>query len=156
LKVLARGRGGRGRRKLTGLSRTARAPGPASGEPVAKPARTGGQAGGNRARSAACLNGGMGREERWDAALVHAFGAALRRARHCAGLSQQRLALLAGVSQTLISRLERGQAAHVGLSRILAIQTALGGCLPLGFCPHDHACIWQPRTDAERQFPPAR
>ena len=64
----------------------------------------------------------------------------------------KRLADLAGVSQTLVSRLERGLAGHVGLSRVLAMQAVLGGCLPLGVCPHDHACIWQPRSAEERRL----
>lgn len=83
---------------------------------------------------------------------LRTFGAVLRRARQCAGLSQQRLAYLAGVSQTLVSRLERGQARHVSLWRMLAIHGVLGGCLPLGVCPHDHACIWQPRAESEREL----
>jgi hypothetical protein len=92
------------------------------------------------------------RHDPWDPTRLEVFGAFLRRGRQCAGLSQQRLANLAGVSQTLISRLERGKAAHVGLDRILAIQTVLGGCFPLGVCPHDHSCIWRPRTKEELGF----
>jgi plasmid maintenance system antidote protein VapI len=81
---------------------------------------------------------------------VSAFGRILRRARQCAGLSQQGLADLSGVSQTTISRLERGRAPHIAIDRILALQAVLGGCLPFGLCPHDHNCIWQARTDFER------
>jgi DNA-binding Xre family transcriptional regulator len=82
--------------------------------------------------------------------LMAAFGAFVRRARHCAGMTQQQLADRSGVSQSVISRLERGLAANIRLTRLLAIQAALGGCLPLGVCPHDHQCIWQPRTAQER------
>jgi hypothetical protein len=92
------------------------------------------------------------RHEPWDLERVLAFGRFVRRARQCAGLSQQRLADLSGVSQSVISRLERGLAPHLGLSRLLAIQGVLGGCLPLGVCPHEHTCIWQPRSAGDRAF----
>jgi DNA-binding XRE family transcriptional regulator len=82
---------------------------------------------------------------------LSAFGRIVRRARQCAGLSQQRLADLSGVSQTSISRLERGKAPHLALDRLLAMQVVLGGCLPLGLCPHDHPCIWQPRSALDRE-----
>lgn len=95
---------------------------------------------------------GRSRHEPWDLDRAEAFGIFVRRARQCAGLSQQQLADRAHVSQSLISRLERGRAGHVGLSRLLAIQAVLGGCLPLGFCPHDHPCIWRPRSAAERDY----
>jgi hypothetical protein len=92
------------------------------------------------------------RHDPWDPERLTAFGSFVRRARHCAGLTQQRVADLSGVSQTMISRLERGRAAHLGLSRLLAIQGVLGGCLPLGVCPHDHPCIWQAKTSTESEF----
>jgi Helix-turn-helix domain len=75
-----------------------------------------------------------------------AFGRNIRRARRCAGYSQQRLSDLSGVSQTVISRLERARAPRLGLERILALHEVLGGCLPLGACPHDHSCIWKPQS----------
>src|SRR4051812_50218933 len=78
---------------------------------------------------------------------VSAFGRILRRARHCAGLSQQRLADLSGVSQTTISRLERGKAPRTPIDRVLALQAVLGGWLPMGVCPHDHHCMWQARAE---------
>src|SRR3954467_2773881 len=80
---------------------------------------------------------------------VSAFGRILRRARHCAGLSQQRLADLSGVSQTTISRLERGKAPRTPIDRVLVLQAVLGGCLPMGVCPHDHHCIWKSRSKFE-------
>src|SRR5689334_16226107 len=81
-----------------------------------------------------------------------AFGKVIRRARHRAGLSQQRLADLSGVSQTSISRVERAKAAHIPIDSILAIQEVLGGCFPIGICPHDHQCIWQSREAEERRW----
>jgi hypothetical protein len=81
-----------------------------------------------------------------------AFGRFVKRARQCAGISQQRLADLSGVSQSVISRCERGQAPRLALERVLAIQAVLGGCLPMGVCPHDHNCIWQPRADGDDRF----
>jgi DNA-binding XRE family transcriptional regulator len=92
------------------------------------------------------------RYEPWRPDRLRTFGGCLRRGRHCAGLSQQRLADLAGVSQTLVSRLERGRAPHVSLSRVLAIQHVLGACLPLGICPHEHDCLWRPRSTADHDF----
>jgi transcriptional regulator with XRE-family HTH domain len=71
------------------------------------------------------------------------FGLNLRRARHIAGLSQQRLADLSGVSQSVISRIERGKAPMVGLGRLLLLKRVLGAAWPFGECPHDHKCVWQ-------------
>jgi hypothetical protein len=87
---------------------------------------------------------------------LRAFGGNIRRARRCAGYSQQRLSDLSGVSQTVISRLERARAPRLGLERILALHEVLGGCLPLGTCPHDHSCIWKPQSaqdDRSRHAP---
>src|SRR5688572_2263392 len=70
------------------------------------------------------------------------FGRNLRRARQIAGISQQRLADLSGVSQSVISRLERAKAPMVGLERLLMLERVLGSAWPLGECPHDHSCIW--------------
>jgi transcriptional regulator with XRE-family HTH domain len=83
---------------------------------------------------------------------LQSFGRLVRRARQCAGLSQQRLAERAAVSQTAVSRLERGVAPRLPLERLLALQQVLGGCLPLGVCPHEHTCIWQPRSRDERDY----
>jgi transcriptional regulator with XRE-family HTH domain len=83
------------------------------------------------------------------------FGRNLRRARQIAGLSQQRLADLSGVSQSVISRLERGKAPMHALERLLMIQEVLGSAFPLGECPHDHACVWQAiGSDGQRMHTP--
>jgi hypothetical protein len=71
------------------------------------------------------------------------FGRALRAARHRVHLTQMALEERSGVDQTLISRLERGRAAHAALDRVLALQDALGRDFPLGSCPHDHDCEYR-------------
>jgi transcriptional regulator with XRE-family HTH domain len=87
-----------------------------------------------------------------DPEALRRFGRNLRRARQIAGLSQQRLADLSGVSQSVISRLERAKAPMVGLERLLLLARALGPAWPLGECPHDHSCVWQVLdADAQRQ-----
>ena len=78
-----------------------------------------------------------------DPALVD-FGRYLRRARRIAQLSQTRLAELSGLSQSTISRLERALAPSVGVDRLVLLGQALGRALPLGLCPHEHDCPWQP------------
>lgn len=78
-----------------------------------------------------------------DPALVE-FGHDLRRARHIAQLSQKRVAELSGLSQSTISRLERALAPSVGIDRLVMLGHALGRALPLGICPHEHDCPWQP------------
>jgi transcriptional regulator with XRE-family HTH domain len=78
-----------------------------------------------------------------DPALVE-FGHYLRRARRIARLSQSRVAELSGLSQSTISRLERALAPSVGIDRLVMLGYALGRALPLGLCPHEHDCPWQP------------
>lgn len=53
-----------------------------------------------------------------------AFGARVRELRLARGLSQERLAELAGLHRTYVSSLERGQR-NVGLDNILDLATAL-------------------------------
>jgi transcriptional regulator with XRE-family HTH domain len=72
------------------------------------------------------------------------FGRYVRRARHIAGMSQQRLADISGVSQPTVSRLERGLTPSMGVDKLAALAEVFGRSLPLGFCPHDHDCPWQP------------
>jgi len=59
-------------------------------------------------------------------------------------LSQRRVAELAGLSQSTVSRLERGKAPSVGVDRMVALARALDRALPFGTCPHEHDCPWQP------------
>ena len=78
-------------------------------------------------------------------------GRYLRRARRLAGISQQRMARDANVSQSMVSRTERGVAPGMGLERFVAMCEALGRIFPLGTCPHDHECAWQPIKPPEHQ-----
>lgn len=57
--------------------------------------------------------------------LLEAFGAAVRRRRHAAGLSQERLAEEAGLHRTYVGSLERGER-NVSLVNICRIGAALG------------------------------
>ena len=57
-------------------------------------------------------------------------------------MSQRRVAELSGVSQSLISRFERGRNPGMATHRIFAIAMALGPRFPFGCCPHDHVCKW--------------
>jgi transcriptional regulator with XRE-family HTH domain len=72
------------------------------------------------------------------------LGRYLRRARYIVDLSQERLAGRSGVSQPMISRAERGLAPSMGIDRLAQLGEVFGRAFPLGFCPHEHACGWQP------------
>jgi helix-turn-helix protein len=85
-----------------------------------------------------------------DPALV-LVGRYLRRARRYARKSQQRLADESGVTQSMVSRAERGLAAGMSLLRLVRMCVPLGRLFPLGDCPHDHECAWQPIRPPERQ-----
>jgi transcriptional regulator with XRE-family HTH domain len=72
------------------------------------------------------------------------LGRYIRRSRRQLRLTQAAFAGRAGVSQSMVSRLERGVATQLPLDRLLAISAALGRMFPFGACPHDHPCSWQP------------
>ncbi len=78
----------------------------------------------------------------WPQPLAVAFGERVRRARTHVGFTQQRVADRAGVSQSAVSRLERGLATGMSLERLLRILDAIGPTFPMGTCPHDHTCAW--------------
>lgn len=78
-----------------------------------------------------------------EAPLVH-VGRYFRRSRAYAGLSQSQLAGKADVSQSMVSRVERARAPAMGFERFIDMCLALGRLFPLGVCPHDHRCGWQP------------
>ena len=43
----------------------------------------------------------------------------------------------------MISRAERGLQPQMGLDALTRVGHVLGPALPLGFCPHDHRCVWE-------------
>ena len=80
----------------------------------------------------------------------------VRRSRYFVERSQAQLAEMSGVSQSMISRLELARAPAMRLDRFVKLTNALGRAFPLGQCPHDHGCPWQPirpspPRDEERQ-----
>jgi hypothetical protein len=79
------------------------------------------------------------------------FARLFRAARFRAGRTQTGLECVTGVDQTAISRIELAKAARFPLSRLLLLSAAMRGELPVGECPHDHACKWKmPEGDLGR------
>jgi len=78
-----------------------------------------------------------------DPLLVRA-GAQLRRARYVTGRSQQSLADEVEVSQSLVSRFERALAPSMDVEKLVRMDAALNRNFPIGYCPHEHGCPWQP------------
>ncbi len=68
------------------------------------------------------------------------MGARIRAGRHAAGISQRAVADRAGVSQSEVSRLERGRGGNISTYRFVAICFAIGQSFPFGNCPHNHNC----------------
>ena len=95
--------------------------------------------------SAGCFDGAVPylavASTEWETQQLSWFGERVRQARHAAGLGQRAVAERSGVSQSTISRLERGKVAHLPLVRLLALAHASGRSLPVGACPHDHSCL---------------
>jgi DNA-binding XRE family transcriptional regulator len=83
-----------------------------------------------------------GRYGIWPLPQMVLFGARIRRGRLNAGMSQRQLAAKAGVSQSGISRLERGLGIGMTAMRLVAIGMALGPDFPFGCCSHEHRCAW--------------
>jgi len=81
------------------------------------------------------------------------FGQYVKRARYLAGMSQDEAEKASGVDQGSISRLERGLAPAMKVERIVKLASGIGSAFPLGFCPHQHWCPWQPASPA-RHFEP--
>jgi len=94
--------------------------------------------------------------EEWPDARVIATGRSLKRARLMAGMSQQQLAARALISQSVISRFERGLAPGMSTARLTILAEAVGWRFPLGFCPHDHDCQWVRIEPIQYDHPPAR
>ncbi len=84
----------------------------------------------------------------WPVPEMVIVGARFRNGRRQAGLSQRRLAELSGISQSGISRLERGLATGMIAERVIRIATAIGPHFPFGFCPHQHSCAYPFNPDA--------
>ena len=95
-----------------------------------------------------------GRYEQWPLPVFELVGARFRRGRERARLTQRHLADRAGVSQSVISRFERGLLSHMSAERIVRLAMALGPTFPFGACPHDHACDWpdDPRKPGRRRM----
>ncbi|WP_134771955.1 helix-turn-helix transcriptional regulator [Ornithinimicrobium flavum] len=70
---------------------------------------------------------------------VRDLGAAVRRARRVAGLSQQALADRAGVSRQWLSRLESGKGPSAELGKALDVLAALGLAVDLVAAPRPEA-----------------
>jgi transcriptional regulator with XRE-family HTH domain len=82
-------------------------------------------------------------------------GQRFRVGRRQAGLSQRRVADRSGISQSEISRLERGMTPGMSAYRVFAIALALGDRFPFGVCPHPHRCAYsieRPDDDLRRRF----
>jgi transcriptional regulator with XRE-family HTH domain len=77
------------------------------------------------------------------------LGRYVRRSRLLADLSQRQLAAMAGVSQSMVSRVERGVEPAVEVARLIALVRPLARLFPFGACPHDHNCAWQPVKPVE-------
>jgi transcriptional regulator with XRE-family HTH domain len=78
----------------------------------------------------------------WPVPEMVIVGARFRNGRIRSGLSQRRLAALAGVSQSNVSRFERGVATGTSAERVIRMATAIGPHFPFGFCPHGHRCAY--------------
>ncbi len=81
-------------------------------------------------------------EDERDWSLLRRFGVEFRRCRHHAGLSQVELARRSGVSQSTISRIERGRASSAAMFKLAKVGHVLDYSFPFGFCPHPHDCFW--------------
>lgn len=75
-----------------------------------------------------------------DTSALQMLGHAVRIGRQRAALSQRSLAAISEVSQSGISRLERGRVWGMGAIYLARIIWTLRDALPLGGCPHGHQC----------------
>lgn len=85
---------------------------------------------------------GNWRYAQWPLPIMELVGARFRHGRYQAGMSQRRVADAARISQSVVSRFERGLVSHTSAERIVRLAEALGPGFPFGFCPHDHGCAW--------------
>jgi transcriptional regulator with XRE-family HTH domain len=93
------------------------------------------------------------RQSRIVSAEMELFGARIRRGRLQAGMSQRKVAERAGVSQSEVSRLERGMGGGISSYRLVQIAMVLGPTFPFGNCPHHDSCAYpfDPRTPAKNE-----
>jgi hypothetical protein len=75
------------------------------------------------------------------------LGAGIRIGRRRLGLTQRELAERSGVSQTAISRLERGMVWGMAVVRFARVAWALEERTPFGGCPHPHQCDYGARWE---------
>ena len=84
----------------------------------------------------------------WPVPEMVLVGKRFRNGRLLAGMPQRQRAARAGISQSLISRLERGLATGTSAERLIRIADAIGPQFPFGHCPHDHACAYPLNPDS--------
>jgi transcriptional regulator with XRE-family HTH domain len=87
--------------------------------------------------------------------LLIAFGQYVKRSRYMASVTQRELARLTGVDQGAISRLERALAPAAKVENLVKLADVLGRDFPLGYCPHEHWCEWQPAPPSAPEDPRA-
>ncbi len=78
----------------------------------------------------------------WPVPAMVILGARFRNGRIMVGASQREIAEISGVSQTGVSRLERGLATGMSAERLIRIADAIGPSFPFGCCPHHRTCAW--------------
>ena len=88
--------------------------------------------------------------------LLLAFGQYVKRSRYLARLTQRQLSDDSGVDQGQISRLERALAPSMRVDRVVQLSRTLGRSFPLGYCPHEHWCHWQPAPPTPEPDPRAQ
>jgi transcriptional regulator with XRE-family HTH domain len=82
-----------------------------------------------------------------------AFGQYVKRSRYLARMTQRQLSDESGVDQGQISRLERALAPSMRVDRVVKLSGTLGRSFPLGYCPHQHWCHWQPAPSTPKSDP---
>ena len=98
----------------------------------------------------------FGQYEVWTDPHMIALGRMMRRARRLAGMSQDAVEARSGISQSVISRFERGLAPGMTTERLVRIASAIGLWFPFGFCPHPHQCLWPQIAPLRYDHPPAK
>ena len=88
------------------------------------------------------LGDGLGNlRKTWPVPGMDIVGARFRHARMRAGMSQRDLATRAGVSQSVVSRFERGMSGGTRTEAVVRMAISIPG-FPFGYCPHDHRCAY--------------